>query len=398
MARLWSSGFELNSIGNGVEWQQSGGSPVISSTVFRSGSYSTQITGMTSGASMGYRYGFISAPANGPYYTRTYFRVDTYPSAENRIITLRDTNVGADRVWITIDSVGDLRLYDEDGQISGTTSLSTGTWYRIENEVDRTGAGGAHVIKARVDGTEFAAATNRNLSTGVDTYRVGGNLNTEAQTTGDWYFDDIAVNDSVGGSENTYPGQGELIHLRPDSAGDNEDWASGTGSTFAEVDEVTPDNATTHIASSTSGHISDFNCAATPAALSSDDVINCVQVGWRFRTNSTVGTNPIVVLRVKKESGGTVTESANTTFSSTTWVTNSIASPRNHLITLYNDPDGNPWTKSTLDSLQVGVRLTNASTGLAQVSTLWVLVDHKPAVSVAATANTYMTTNTRFLG
>jgi hypothetical protein len=44
MARLWSSGFELNTTAAEVEFTSSSGSPVIDTTNPRSGTYSYKIT------------------------------------------------------------------------------------------------------------------------------------------------------------------------------------------------------------------------------------------------------------------------------------------------------------------------------------------------------------------
>ena len=385
MARLWSSGFELNSTTANVEWTAAHSTPSIQTTTVRSGTYTLQITSLGSGTAIGLRYQFASAAGNGPYYFRTYFRVATLPSAENRIILLNDSaDLTTPIVYITIDNSGVLRLYDEDGQITGTTTLSVDIWYNIEIKIDATPAAGSDVVEARVDeAAAFATSSARSLSAGIHTLAVGGNLNSEAQTTGSWFFDDIAVNNSTGSFQNTYPGVGEIIHLRPNATGDNSAW---TG-TNTNIDEVTPDDATTVISvdGSTLNQIEDVNLDATPAALASDDTINVVQVGVRFSDDGVGGGADSFVLRIKASSGGTTEESSAIAANTAAFNTNAVSVPRNYRFTLYDLPGASTtaWTKTDLDVAQIGVKNTTDNADGIRVTVLWLLVDHQPAAASA---------------
>lgn len=388
MARLWSCGFELNSLTNNVEVGTVMGAPTISTTTVRSGTYAMRISSLSSGVAMGFRLNFATAAGNGPYFFRVYLRIATLPSAEMTIIQLNDTDATTTPVVrITLDNSGLLALFDEDGQIgSDSSALSTNTWYRIEIEVDRTPAAGSQVVRARIDGTEFAGSATRDLSAGFLTYNVGGNLNSEAQTVGDWFYDDLAVNDNTGSFQTTYPGEGEIIHLRPNAAGDNNAWTRGgtdSGANWSQTSEVTPNDATDYVESNTSGQIDDYNLDATPAALESTDTINVVQVGCRAAVSDATGADPDFVLRIKDSSGGTVEESTSLDVNSVTW-----ASPvplpntpaRLSKLTLYDLPGASTtaWTKATLDTAQIGIRESVADAHFARVSTIWLLVDHKP--------------------
>src|SRR3990167_1968007 len=168
MARLWSSGAELNSITGDVEWTSNTPSPPIDTTIKRSGAYSIKISSLGSAIPEAVQYEFASAVNSGPFYFRWYLYVVTAPSAENLIINPWG---GPGNNWslnssyrITLDNSRLLRLYDEDGQIgSASSALSLETWYQVELYMDVTGAGGSHVLRARVDGVEFAGASNRNI-------------------------------------------------------------------------------------------------------------------------------------------------------------------------------------------------------------------------------------------
>lgn len=385
MARLFTSGFELNSILAGTEMSGTSNSPGLSTTTVRSGTYALRIFGMSSGSPKGMGPIFASAAGDGPYFFRAYFRFATLPSAENAIVLLNDaTNFTTPVAYITIDNGGALRLYDEDGVIgSPSSALSTGTWYRIEMKLDRTPASGSEEIAARIDGVDFASSTSRSLSTGVNVFWVGGNLLSEAQTTGEWFIDDIAVNDSNGSFENSYPGDGSVVYLRPNGAGDNTQWTRGgsdSGANYSQCDETTPNDATDYVESNTADQIDDYDLEATPGAIGSGDTIKVVVANVRWRVADATGTDPSFVVRVKASSGGTVEESSAYTSNNANWRTNAQANNVPPL-TLYDLPGASTtaWTKADLDTAQIGVRESVSDTHTIQVSNLFLIVEYAAA-------------------
>lgn len=391
MARIWDCGFELQSATGDIEYHANISTPVLSSTTVRSGARSLEIVSLASGLANGVRNNPFSA-ATGPFFYRQYLNIATMPGAENRIIYLNDSdNQTTPMVWLTLDNGGVLRLYDQDAQITGTTTLSTGVWYRVEIEYDRSGVAGAHVVRARVDGTEFAGSATRDISANVSFWGLGGNLNGEANTTGNWFFDDLAVNSSAGSLENTYPGEGEEIHLYPNAAGDNAQWTRGgtnSGANWSQVEEFPPNDATDYNESATLNQIDDHNLDATPAALASDDTINAVMVGMRIALSANTGADPNAVLRIKASASGTVEETANLAGNSATWGTHRMGggSLMDYRLVLYDLPGASTtaWTKADLDVAQIGYRESNTDTDFYRFSAIWLLVDHKPAVGGAA--------------
>ena len=394
MARLWASGFELNTATAGKEWSEGGSGGIVTDPV-RSGTYAFKADVNAVSGVVSVKQQYLASEATSRNFFRFYFRVSVLPSAEHRIAAWNDSNSGisSPSVYVTIDNSGVLRLYDEDGQITGTTNLSIDTWYRIEVLIDTTPSGANDEIRARVDGVEFAGSAVRGISaTNLPFwFIIGGNLASEGHVA-TFIFDDVAINDSTGSFQNAWPGEGEIIHLRPNAAGDNEAWNDGTGTTFAEVDEVTPDDNTTHIEENTANAITDFNLDATPAALASDDTINVVQVGVRFASEGGSSSNSTFALRIKASAGGTVEEGSTITPASTTYSTNAPAAPSNYNLTLYDLPGASTtaWTKADLDTAQIGVKLVANSFWEARVSTLWLLVDHKPAEAPAGYGDVFI--------
>lgn len=373
MSRIHSTGAELQAAGAGYEFSARLGSAIIDTGVFRSGSASVVILSLSSGTEKGFSYTFSSSAGDGPYFFRTYLRINTLPSAENRIIRL-----GSSIVYITLDNSGVLRLYDEDGQVgSASSALSLSTWYRVEIKMDRTASAGSHVVEAKLDGTVFATDSTRSLSVGITEFAIGGNQALETQTTGRWNFDDIAINDNTGSFQNDYPGDGKIIHLHPNASGNSNQWlhddgTAGDTNNYTEVDEITPDDSTSYVKSTILNDEDFYNVEAS--GLSAESTINLVALGVRYAADA--GGSLGFKLEAKKSSGGTISQSTEIIPNSTTFRTNSPSDPRNYNLVMYQDPDNLNWTKDTLDTMQIGQKITTDSTNTAYISAVWALVEY----------------------
>jgi hypothetical protein len=381
MARLFACGFELNSAN--IEFNGDiNGSLTVQSVTVRTGTYALRIGNLVSAAQKRVTHQFVAANSNGPFWVRFYFRRDTSPTADNQIFNWRNSS-GTRIVFLVINSSGALELWDEDGQVgSDSAILASTTWYRIELKVDASGVGATDIVEAKIDGTVFATSSTRDLSSGVFSASFGGNLNGEAQTQSDWYFDDIAINDNSGSYQNTYPGESGIIHTLPDGAGDATDW---TG-TFADIDEVTPDDATTVISSNTLNQVEEVTLAATPSEIGSGDTINWVGVYVRHRVDDATGSDPAYVQRLKAAPGGTTEESSAITTNSTTWTNNAGSNPRNYQTfpnsSNYEQPGtATPWTKAALDTAQIGARISTGDANSTQISSMQLVIDFTPAAA-----------------
>lgn len=384
MARLISLGYELGDLDK--ENLNTNGSPAApqTSTVI-SGTYTQQISSLSSGTAKGVRTTFASSAANGPYYVRFKFRVATLPSAENRVFAISSFQSFAaanHRVYVTIDNTGVLRLYDEDGQVgSSSSALSTNTTYRIEVQADKSPSAGSHVVRATIDGTEFAGSATRDISTGFQLILLGGNLNSESQTTGNWFFDDIAVNSSSGSFQTGYPGAGSTVHLHPNAAGDNAGFARGGSAVAAtpweSVDEVTPNDGTDYTNEKVLNKTDDHNLESPLTAIDQLDAINLVSVGVRFAGGSS-SNNASFVPRIKATASGTVEEGSAITPNTTSWRTNVSSVPEVYSLICYDLPGSStkPWNRKHLHTTQIGYRISTGNTNDAIISTVWLLVDY----------------------
>lgn len=384
MARLWSSGFELNSTTANVEFGViNGAGTSIQTTTVRSGTYAGRCN--PSSSSGYFEQIFSSSVSGADFYFRAYIRFASFPSADCKIFGFQQSGTTSGEIRF-INSTSKLRVRDNAGTQIGSDSaaLSTNTWYMIEFMHGDTST----TMKARLDGVEFAASTSvtaAQINT-VDRIRIGPQTSCNA----DMFIDDMAINNNSGSFQNSYPGEGEIIHLLPNATGDANDFnvqvggTAGAANNYTRVNEVTPNDATSYNGSKTTNHTDDLNLAATPATMDSDDTINVVQVGIRFAEDTT-GAQSTFNIRIKKASAGTISSSSTITPGSTTYTTNAPNAPKNYSLTLYQDPDSSNWTKSTLDTAQIGYKIVagNANSG-PRISTVWLLVDHKPTVAGTA--------------
>jgi hypothetical protein len=372
MARLYSSGFELNSLTNNVEvngWLGTGNS--ISSTIKRSGKYSfrTNPSGDYGRADIYYK----TQGNQGAYYIRFHLYIASVTTLTKLLQTDMKKSMGVG-IWLTADRKLQLWNIEDATQIgSDSDVLETGGWYRIEMKYDDTTLSNTSV-EAKIDGITFASGTADITTENI--YIMLGAVT--SPTTCDMYIDDIAINDDSGSYQNSWPGDGRIIHLKPLADGEVSSWESTPGPDYTCVQETTPDDASSYIYSTTLDDESLFILENPPLVMANDATINLVSVGCRY-TADVAKSDPYFKLEIEKESGGTKTQGSEVEVDNTTWTTNKIPQTGNLLtypLTTYLDPDSNAWTKDSLITARIGAIITTDDTNDARISTLWALVEY----------------------
>lgn len=408
MARLHSVGFELAGtvaaapVGYEIRDVTANVTPLsIQTTTKRSGSYALRCGGagqpLVSGTASYISIRFTGTGTTGPYYTRTYVYFATFPSAANTFFALAGGSIAA---RVTIDNSGILTLIDEDGTIgSAVDPLSTGVWYQIEMEFDARGVGANDILRLYVDEVEVVGSTTRDNAVAPVFVQLGGNISSEAQTTGEWYFDDVAINDGAGAAQNSLPGSGKIVHLWPDGDGDADTTVTrSSGATTptgtdrganwlqlgATHDKPSPNDATDFLL--LTGTTSEVMVACESAAtggISASDTITLVQVGGRITGVTTSGANWIP--KIMSQSAGTKISGDTVALASATWTTNDdTLNTHQYKLTRYVDPQaGGPWTPALIDTMQIGAATTDGNPDTL-VSALWALVEYVPAAPAAA--------------
>lgn len=392
MARLSNFGWEFQSVTNGVEADVFNGTFAISTTTVRTGAASLRFNPTTSTGNV--QMIFDSSSHSGRVFARVYMRFAALPTSVTNALHTNEIDIMALGIsnnysaYITLGTDGKLRLYDFNDALVGSASgvLNTNQWYRVEMGHEIT----SQFLELQLDGS-VVATENSNPGIAID--RVAAGPNAEAVLVGgshtcsiDMFIDDCATNDNTGSFQTSYPGAGQLTYLWPNAAGDNNAFTvqiggtAGAANNFTRVDEVPPDDATSYNGDLVSGHIDDYNITDTPAGIGSTDTINVVTIRARYRA-IIAGSDSAFVMRFKKAASGTVGESSAIAPSTTTWTTTTNGSYK-----LYQNPDATTITKATLDTSQIGMRISTGNTNAADITNIVLIVDSTP-VGVTPTIN-----------
>ena len=385
--RLYSSGAEMQSATNGIEWLTSNGTMSISTTTKRSGVAATRHNPTTS---TGYvRHTMLSTAAD-VCYGRFYIYIASYPDSDATILGFHDTAAATFTGTVEMTSTGILQVISGlDGSQRGSDSsaLSLNTWYRVELAVDSSSAGSWN-WQLRIDGTEIVNDSQASGGTadcdevayGASPYNAGTGAVGGPNETMDIYFDDIAVNEDINPPQITFPGAGSILHMQPDAAGD----VAATAGLFSAIDEVTPNDATDYIEVDAI-QAANYNFESwTEAGGSVYDTINYVTVGTRQHPETAAAFGWGVQL--KSQSSGTATSGVTQSHNDTTWKTNGDSNAnQNYHLDVVTDPQGGggAWTPTLLDSAIAGVNVTDATPN-GFFSTIWLLVEFIPGEAPAA--------------
>lgn len=378
MARLYQSGAELNSTTTGEEFT-SVTSATVSSANPRSGTYHLRLSPSASIQSV--LIDFLSSGAQTVFIRFAYY-INTQPANGDNILRIQDDTTNATQVSIQGTGSG-IKVLDQAGnQIGSNVALSTGQYYCIELKAFCNT--GSSTIELKLNNVSQLVSTTATMT-------VSGNslsralFGVSANSTYSVDIDDIAINDSTGTAQNSWPGDGKIIHLRPNAAGDNNQWydtslGAGTSNNYTLVDEINPNDGTDFVQSRVTNEIDDYN--VDNSGIGASDTVNVVAVGQRaYRSAGT--TSSAAVLRIKAASAGSVTEGTANTASSSAARTNDLntnnASPY-QLVTYVRPGTASAWTQATLDTMQIGIRTsTGSGDRYYLLSTIWASVDYTPA-------------------
>lgn len=287
MAIIQFVGFET---GDASECFFSAGTVDFTNTsVKRTGTYALRVNPTTTGTGQA-SIGIQSATgANGQFslsnlFFTFYFRYATKPAANSEEILSVAGAAGGNNGRLRLRSDGKLELFTTVSQVVGTATLAQDTWYRIECNWNDT----ANTQEVKVDGTVDITGA---IATGqaAVTLDFGKVVNRNGQTV-DFFYDDICI-DNAG-----YPGAGEVKMGTAIGAGADSAWDGGTGTTFAEVNDLATqagnDGDTTYIGAAAtednSDHTFDMSAYAT---IGISGAIGAVKTIVIARSGSTSGTS-----------------------------------------------------------------------------------------------------------
>jgi hypothetical protein len=275
MGRLRTIGFEVGVGSTTLEGAKLAAEiGVISkqSTTVRSGTSACKCTAGSSGSSASNvtcNIAFAADPQTD-IYIRAYVQLTTLPSATIPILRTETTAGTANSASVRLTSGGLLQLFNDQAgtQIgsSSLTALTTGVWYRVELHVrvDSVTAGNRQAA-LQLDGVSVASGLHTGTPANLQNVRIGW-CSHPGITSAGFFIDDVAINNSSGASQNTWPGSGKVVLLIPTADSQVGSWTGGVGGltnlfeavnntppigTATETDltqiesaDTTPDNAT----------------------------------------------------------------------------------------------------------------------------------------------------------
>jgi len=247
MARLLTSGFEIGEKSSAganivdVDYSTSTGADYqIQTSVFRSGASAVERTAAaTSNFVTNWTTG--SGVADRTYYARVYYLINGTATATGIVMAFIDS-AATTLCRISINSSNQLILMDAAGATVGSVSsaLSADTWYKVELAMKQGTSASTDYLEGRLNGVSFASSsTNNSVTVNPIGLRYGSSTAIGRLS----YYDDLAVNDDQGSDQNSWPGDGKVVLLKPIADQSVGRWAGGAGALsnlFAAVDNTPP--------------------------------------------------------------------------------------------------------------------------------------------------------------
>jgi hypothetical protein len=196
-------------------------------------------------------------PASATWVIGFAFRPNSLPSGNVQFCALWDTGA-ASQCELKLNGDGTISMTRNNTALTGGTStlgISAGSWFYLEWKITIANAIAANSCKVRVNGVDFI-----NVATGQDTQNSAnasanlialGTMSGVAQAALD--FDDLYALDGSGTVNNDFLGDVRVEALYPGGAGTTTQWTPSAGGNYACVDDVTPNDDTDYVSSSTVG-------------------------------------------------------------------------------------------------------------------------------------------------
>ncbi len=346
------------------------GTASIQNGTARNGGYALRVnpTGVNSGyypfQGLAATGGTTTFTSNTDRYVRCYFNFATAPaSASEEIFRIRSVaGRGVKTFIVRLSSAAKLLAY-ADGSLlaTGTTTLSSGTWYLLQ--IKRL-LGSTAAWEVKINGaSELSGTTNFSGSTGgVVDFGKFTNRNSQAI---DVFFDDVMVSDSA------YPGDGQTVILLPNANGTFQNWTigAGSGSHFQVVDERPINGDTDYLLSDLVSGDAETE-ALFDATGTVSGTVNCAKALAVVKQHTAGGT-----FQLRMRSGSVNTDTSNFT----------LTSIYQTLAKLFaTDPNTSAaWTAGGLDGVETG-GVTQSAVLQGRMTFTAMTVDYTPSAVVTS--------------
>lgn len=351
------------------------GTSEIQTTVKRSGAYAFRSNPTTTG--VGYMdlrtyaaNGLTSNFAAANHFFTFWFRYATKPTSGGTSELICDMG-GVVHVRLTSD--GKLTLWDSVAvslHATGTAILAADTWYRIDVNVNDT----ANTQTIKVNGATDISGTVATAA--VVAYILIGKSANHGNQTVDFFYDDCCIDDAAHPTNDF-----SILLSKAIGAGASAGWTNGTGSTFAEVDEVPPDDDTTYIqASATQDNLDSTFDMQSSSTIGITTTIRSVKSTVKAKTASISGSSSVALRTI---SGGVGRE--------ITALELSIGYAELSVVDNTDPNGGGAWNTTKYDALEVGMAANSiAQTQRFTVAYLQAMVDTPTSSQAPRTMHQHM--------
>jgi hypothetical protein len=353
MTRLLTTGYETGDIAeNGTTTLASNGvlAAVSSTPTPRAGAYCLKCSSTTTTFTLGTFKLFSLAASKTDLWVRFAVLFHPVQTFEWVFALVLDSASAAQNclTWDTTSNLIRARLgATTAGTLLGTsaTPLPSDTWHVVDwrTQITSTTAGTTEVW---LDGTRIINFSGDNTNTAnanVQSVELGHIGPSVASSSGIYLaFDDIAINDTAGSSNNGRAGDGRVVLLTPTGAGSNTGLSRGgtdSGANWSQVEELPP-SMTDYVFHATAGTRDTYAMSDLPTNVASVNTTEVVVLAQ----NSDAGAGSLA-LTVK--SGGTTNEGT----------AQALGTTAAYIRQLYEtDPNTSAaWTSSAVNALEAGV-------------------------------------------
>jgi len=340
MARLWTYGFEIGVI-DPNEYADSGFGVVTTGVaVARTGSYGYSAVGVQT-----YVRRTLAADKTELFIRHPWYVQAPRPADDRCLLHLRNSDGDPMVDIMTVANTDQIKVCKWEGSAwtvlaTSAQALALDTYQCIEAHIHLDNAGDFDI---RVDGVDWITFPGDTL--GDQTPASIRTVGFGADGAGQWCrmlsFDDLAINDTTGGLNNSWCGRGGVYPLVPSTAGNITGLIPSAGANWQCVDEVPP-NTTDYVYTSTVGSY-DLYETADPAPTAGS--VMDLRIFGQAKLAAAGSGSGAMVLRTNATEYTSGATALDTTWR---WLTQ-----LRHEI---NPFTGVQWTVAEIQALQIGLR------------------------------------------
>lgn len=342
MTRLLTDGAELGNLNNLSNTIGGLGGARIEnvSSVYRSGIYSYKAWSGSVTSGITYAYYTI------PQLNELYFRIGVNTTNANKtvpeipFIQISNNSI-TPLIAIKIVS-GFANVYINDALVSqGSISILSNTWILIECHIK---IGNSGIVETRINGEPDINYYGNTIVSGItttDRFCFGARYCST-------YYDDIAINDINGDTDNSWCDDGHIIAIFPNANGDSSQFVGNdlnSVDNYLLINEALTDGDTTFVESDIPGNKDLYNLA--PSGLVDSKIL---RMWTEVAARDTTTGNGLIKLLTKINSVEYESESIPLFM---------VYQTKKGPEYLLNPNTGLPWTLAQLEDLQIGVKVVN---------------------------------------